>query len=66
MLSAGTLITALTLLSSSVVHGGLVQKPGLVVPDAYSSNRDAAEKIFDMSYDAYRSAQMFHVSEFQG
>jgi len=58
-----TLFTAFALVSSSVVLGRLVQKPGLVIPDTYSSNRATVEKIFDTSYEAYRSAQMFHISQ---
>ena len=61
-----TLITAFALFSSSVVLGRLVQKPGLTVPYSYGSNLAAAEEIFDKSYAAYRSVEMFRVSQLPG
>jgi hypothetical protein len=41
-------------LSSYALAGVTVQKPGLVVPNKYASNRAAAEKIFTTTYAAYK------------
>ncbi|KAJ6541128.1 glycoside hydrolase family 47 protein [Mycena sp. CBHHK59/15] len=47
-------------LSASSFAGVTVQKPGLVVPPAYASHRDDAEKLFVTSYNAYREFAFGH------
>ncbi|KAF7338211.1 alpha-1,2-Mannosidase [Mycena venus] len=42
------------------VLGGQVQKPDLVLPDTASTHRDAVEKIFVTSYEAYREFAFGH------
>ncbi|KAJ7163478.1 glycoside hydrolase family 47 protein [Mycena crocata] len=53
-------ILALLGIFSSSLAGVTVQKPGLTVPAKYKSNRDAAEKIFVTSYNAYRKFAFGH------
>lgn len=47
-------ITVGIFLSSSLVFGGVVQKPDLALPDKYQGNRDAVVNIFTTSYQAYK------------
>jgi len=50
------LISLTTILLAFVgpILAGNVQLPGLVLPDSARANRDAVEKIFTDSYDAYK------------
>lgn len=46
-------------LSSRALAGGVtVQKQGLQVPNKYKSQRDAVQKIFTTSWDAYRCVEV--------
>ncbi|KAJ7927543.1 glycoside hydrolase family 47 protein [Mycena leptocephala] len=47
-------------LSSSSWAGVTVQKPGLTVPHKYASRRDAAQKLFTTSYNAYKKFAFGH------
>ncbi|KAF9467828.1 glycoside hydrolase family 47 protein [Collybia nuda] len=47
-------------LSFPLVFGGVVQKPGLALPNEYQANRDAVVKIFTTSYQAYKDHAFGH------
>lgn len=49
-----SLAIALAASCSVSVLGQNIQKPGLQVPSNYASNRDAAQKLFTTSWDAYK------------
>ncbi|KAJ7069697.1 glycoside hydrolase family 47 protein [Mycena amicta] len=47
-------------LSSAALAGVTVQVPGLIVPPAFAGQRDAAEKLFTTSWNAYRQFAFGH------